>query len=105
MTDANFKAMRRVDVALCILIVVQWLIIGSLPLIQPRRWWAEPGAFITTCTAIAACIALVPAIDGVARLPALIALFVWLLWFGLLAWKFLRFAWQSTVARVPRLTH
>jgi hypothetical protein len=55
---ANFEATRRVDVALCVLIAVQWSLIGSFPLARARRWWAEPGACITTCTAIGSAIAL-----------------------------------------------
>ena len=105
LSDANLKAMRRVDVALCVLIAIQWFLIGSLPLIQARRWWAEPGAFITVCTAIASGIALVPGIDVLARLPALIAFFTWLWWFGLLIWIPVHKAWHTTLGGLRRLTH
>ena len=101
----NFKAMRRVDAAFCVLIAAQWFLIGSFPLIQASRWWAEPGAFITTGTAVGSAIALIPGIDALARLPALIAFFAWLLWFGLLIWKLFHLAWQSTLGRLRRLTH
>jgi hypothetical protein len=46
----------------------------------------EPGAFVTANNFIAACIAIIPFVDGLARLPALIAFVGWLWWFGLLAW-------------------
>jgi hypothetical protein len=104
-SEANIKAMRRVDVALCVLIVIQWFLIGSFPLIQPKRWWGEPGAFITVCTAIAALIALIPAVDGLAKLPAVIAFFAWLWWLGLLIWKPVHLAWQSTVGGLRRLSN
>jgi hypothetical protein len=103
-SEANFKAMRRVDVALCVLIVIQWLLIGGFPLIQSRRWWHEPGALITACTAIASVIALIPIVDGLAKLPALFAFFGWLWWFGLLLWIPLHKAWQSTLGGLRRLS-
>lgn len=105
LSDPNFRAMRRVDVALCLIIAVQWLLIGSFPLIQPKRWWAEPAAFITTCTAIASGIALIPGLDVLGRLPALIALLAWLWWFGLLLWKLFQLAWQSTLGGQRRLSN
>lgn len=104
-SDDNFKAMRRVVVALCLMIAIQWFLIGSFPLIQSDRWRGEPGAFITTCNALAACIAIIPAVDGLARLPALIAFFGWLWWFGLLLWIPARKAWQTTLGGLRRLTH
>jgi hypothetical protein len=105
LSDVNFRAMRRVDVALCLLIAAQWFLIGGLPLVQPKRWWSEPGAFITVCTAIGSAIALIPVVDVFGRLPVLIAFFGWLLWAGLLIWMPVRWAWQSTLGRRPRLTH
>lgn len=100
---------HRTEIAECLglslLMMVQWILVGGFPLTHRIHWWSEPGAFMTTCTTIAACIALVPVIEGLARLPALFAACGWLWWLGLLLWKTLRFAWQSTVARVPRLTH
>ncbi|MGC2616164.1 MAG: hypothetical protein WA354_19175 [Terracidiphilus sp.] len=105
LSDADLKTMRRVDVALCVLIAVQWFLIGSLPLIQARRWWAEPGAFITVCTAIASGVALLPGIDALARLPALIAFGGWVWWLGLLLWIPVHIAWQSTVGGLRRLNN
>jgi hypothetical protein len=101
----DFKVRRRVDVALCLMIAIQWFLIGSFPLIQPRQWWGEPGAFITAINFIAACIAIIPVIDGLARLPALIAFVGWLLWFGLLIWIPVHKAWQSTLGGLRRLSN
>jgi hypothetical protein len=67
---------------------------GAFPLARSRRWWADPGAFITACAVLAGAIALIPAIDGIARLPALIALLTWILWFGFLIGKALQFLWK-----------
>jgi hypothetical protein len=105
LSDVNLRAMRRVDVALCLLIATQWFLIGSLPLVQPKRWWSEPGAFITACTAIGSAIALIPVVDVFGRLPVLIAFFGWLLWTGLLIWMPVRWAWQSTLGGLRRLNN
>jgi hypothetical protein len=104
-SDANFKAMRRVDFALCLMIALQWVLIGGFPLRQSGRWWDEPGAFITTNNFIAAYIAIIPVIDVLARLPTLIALVGWVWWLGLILWRIGRLAWQSTVGGLRRLTH
>jgi len=101
----NVQAMRRVDVALCILIAAQWVVIGTFPLIKARRWWSEPGAFITLCASIGSAIALIPAIQGLGRLPATLAFFAWLWYFALLVWKPVHFAWQSTLHRRQRLSN
>ncbi len=101
----NFRATRRLDVALCLMIAIQWFLIGSFPLSRSRRWWAEPGAFITASTAVAACIAIIPVVDGLARLPALVAGLAWLWWLGLLIWIPVRLACQSTLGGLRRLSN
>jgi hypothetical protein len=93
-TAAAMSAHRQVDAGLCLLILVQWFLVGAFPLRKPIRWWAEPGIFITACTVVAVCFALIPAVDGVAHLPVLLAGCAWFWWFGLLAWKLLRFGWR-----------
>jgi hypothetical protein len=104
LSDANFRAMRRVDVALCFLIAIQWFIIGSFALIKARRWWSEPGAFVTLCTAIGSAIALIPVVDVFGRLPVLFAFFGWLWYFALLLWIPVHHAWQSTLRGLRRLS-
>jgi len=101
----NVELKYRLDVAFCLLIAVQWFLIGSFPLIWPKRWWGEPGAFITATNFVAACIAIIPVLDGLARLPAVIASFAWLWWFGLLLWIPIHRAWQSTVGGLRRLSN
>jgi hypothetical protein len=103
-SDANFTAMRRVDAALCLLVAIQWFLIGSFPLTRPKRWWAEPGVFLTACTAAGSAIALIPAIDVLGRLPVMFAFFAWLWWFALLLWKPIHLAWQSTLHGFRRLS-
>jgi len=96
--------MCRVDVVLCLLIAVQWFLIGSFPLIRSTRWWAEPSAFITLCTTIGSGIALLPVIDVLGRLAVLFAFFGWLWYFALLLWKPVPLAWQSTLHGLRRLS-
>ena len=99
----DFKVRRRVDVALCLMIGIQWFLIGGFPLIQPRQWWGEPGTFISAANFVAACIAIIPFIDALSRLPALLAFVGWVRWFSLLLWIPVHRAWQSTVGGLRRL--
>jgi hypothetical protein len=94
---------RKIDAGLCLFIAIQWFLMGGFPLVRTRKWWIDPGSFITACTVLAGGIALIPVIDDLARLPASIATLAWLWWFGLLAWKTLQFGWRLTTGRlVPR---
>ena len=102
-SEANVKPRRLVDLAFCLLIAGQWFLIGGFPLIEARRRWSEPGAFITFCTAIGSGVALIPVIEGLGRLPAVIGFFAWLWYFALLLWKPVHLAWQSTLHSLPRL--
>jgi hypothetical protein len=88
---------ERVIVAavFCALILVQWLLIGGLPLIEPRRWWWEPGAFITVCTLLSLPIVLIPVVRNLSLLFALFAGVAWLYWFALLLWVSFRSGWRS----------
>jgi hypothetical protein len=102
-TPLWMETQRKIDLGLCVFIAIQWFLVGGLPLVRKQKWWADPGSFITACGAMAGAIALIPVIDGFARLPALIAMLAWLWWFGLLVWKTLQFGWRMTTAwRVPR---
>lgn len=101
----NVEVRFRLDVALCFMIAVQWFLIGGFPLVQSNRWWGEPGASITATNFVAACIAIIPAVDGLARLPALISFIGWVWWFGLLLWIPVHRAWQSTVGGLRRLSN
>jgi hypothetical protein len=84
---------------LCILVPIQWLLIGGFPLAKPNRWWAEPGATITICAAVAVVLIPVSLIDrsGIGafavELPMLVALLAWFWLFGQLIWNALRFGW------------
>ena len=94
---------RKIDAGLCLFIAIQWFLMGGFPLVRTQKWWADPGAFITACAVLAGAIALIPVVDGFAKLPALIAMLAWLWWFGLLIWRTLQFGWRMTTAwRVPR---
>jgi hypothetical protein len=47
---------------------------GGFPVVRTRKWWFDPGSFITACAVLAGATALIPVIDGFASLPALIAM-------------------------------
>jgi hypothetical protein len=81
------------------LIPIQWLLIGGFPLIHPRNWWAEPGAFITLWTLLAAVLVLVS--DWLYEFPLLFAAITWFWWFALLLLKPLRFLWRQLRQHFP----
>jgi hypothetical protein len=87
----RLAAQRRVDLCLCGLIAVQWLLVGSFPLTKRRRIWQEPGSLITACSVIGCLLALIPAIDVLGKLPALVAVCAWFWWAGLVLWTGVRF--------------
>lgn len=97
------ETQRIIDAGLCLFVAVQWFLMGGFPLVRPRHWWAEPAAFITACAVVAGAVAMLPVVDDVARLPALIAFFAYPWWFGLLIWRTLQFGWRVTSAwQAPR---
>jgi hypothetical protein len=100
-TAETATAERRVDVSLCILIIFQWFFVGAFPLAQEQKWWSEPGTVITACVVVATCLALIPAVNGVARVPALLAGLAWFWWFGLLALRTVQFGWRRILGKNP----
>jgi hypothetical protein len=64
-------------VILCALVAVEWLLVGGFPLIRPRRWWLEPGAFITVCTLVGAALATIPHVAHLSMIPAMISGCAW----------------------------
>jgi len=82
-------------VILCILVSVEWLLVGGFPLIRPRFWWLEPGAFITMCTLAATALAVIPYTSSASAVPAGVAELAWVCWFGLLLWTGLRAGWKA----------
>jgi len=93
-TPLWMETQRKIDAGLCLFIAIQWFLMGALPLVRTRKRWAEPGVFITACSVLAGAIAMTPVIDGLARLPASIAMLTWILWFGFLVGKALQFVWR-----------
>ena len=103
----------------CLIIAVEWLLVGGLPLLNPKRLWLEPGTFITICSCVATAPLLIVGpltllrvtdsvevyhLVGVCRIPMGAAVGMWFWWFGLLIWTGLRFGWRvirrKPVARV-----
>ena len=87
---------------LCLLVAVEWLFVGGLPLIRPRRWWLEPGAFITILTLALTALATIPHEANLSGNLSLISACVWLWWFGFLVWKTFQYGWRSTAGRGAR---
>jgi hypothetical protein len=83
----------------CFGAAIQWLLVGCFPLVRPKRWWVEPGAFITVCTVIGAILSPIPHVSPLSWTLAFLALLAWLWWFGLLVWKTARFGWQLVAHR------
>jgi hypothetical protein len=78
---------------------IQWLLIGGFPLTQPKRWWLEPGVFITACTLIGVFLVFVPYAHALARIPILSAVLAWFWWFGLLVWTGVPFGWKRAARK------
>jgi len=96
-TASSMAAQRPISVGLCLLLTLQWFLMGAFPLVRTprwRNWWREPGSLITVCAVSACLFALIHPIDVVARLFALPAMLAWFWWFGLLVWKLIRAAWR-----------
>ena len=96
MWPRSLSVERRFDSTFALLISLQWFFVGGFPLVRPRRWWWEPGAFITLCTLSAFVLVLIPGIRGLSRFPAFFAALAWFWWFGLLVWITLRSCWRLT---------
>lgn len=115
--DARHHSLRQrfaVDLGICALIAIQWILLGALPLVKPRRWWLEPGAANTalTCAVVTAIllsewIASRPfshaeIVAGVLGLPAALALLLifstWLALLSLITWRLGRFGWHAALS-------
>jgi hypothetical protein len=103
-TPLSLAWQKQVDLGLALLVAIQWFFIGGFPLIRPRQWWWEPGAFITLCAVVAFVLVLIPGLGALSRLPMLFALPAWVFWFCLLVWKGLRLGWRVVARRVARAT-
>lgn len=95
LTPSRLVAQKNVDVAFFLLIGLQWIFVGGLPLRHTRRWWAEPGLFITICGGTAAAVVFIPFMSGLASLLVLFAASAWLWWFGLSLIAAIRFSWNK----------
>ncbi len=110
----SLKQRLASDFSFCCLIAIQWILLGGLPLVNPRRWWLEPGAANTALTVVGVPLVLIcaglapsdfPKSDGIAAVFGLVAvlgllliLSTWLAWLGLIAERLVRFGWQAATA-------
>lgn len=104
-TPLWMETQREIDAGLCLFIAVQWFLMGGFPLVRTQKWWADPGSFITACAVLAGAIVLIPGVDILARLPALIAMLAWFWWFGLLIWRTLQFGWRMITTKRMSLSN
>lgn len=108
LVEKRYGRTRRAEILIviiqCFAFVMLWLVVGALPLVQPQRWWLEPGAFVTTITIPAGLASLlipdgwalqVPVVDAAAMALGWVLILTWTGWLGLLIWKTSRFALQS----------
>lgn len=97
------RAEVAADICLCIGVLFQWVLIGGMPLIRPRRWWLEPAMLVTFCAILAASLAITP-LHEFSRIGMVVIALLWLWWFALLLWKPVYLAWQSTLHGLQRLS-
>jgi hypothetical protein len=101
-SESSIAQQHQVDLYFCLLIAVQWFLIGSFPLAHPGDSLGEPGILITGCLVIACAMVFIPALSGLAQFPALIASFFWIWWLSLLVWTAFRAAWRRVMAKKPQ---
>ena len=97
------RNMRRSEIAicstLCVLVFIEWLLLGGYPVVQPRWRCLEPGALITIWTALCMVLTLTPVFQEIVWILNLLVALVWFYWFLVLIWKALRFGWRRWVVR------
>jgi len=101
-SETSIAQQQQVDLYFCLLIAVQWILVGSFPLAGSGDSLAEPGVLITACMVIAVAMVFIPALSRLAQFPALIASFFWLWWISLLVWTCLRAGLRLVVPKKPQ---
>lgn len=102
----------ELSAALCGLIGLQWILLGGMPLVKPRKWWLEPGACNTASICIGLvllligyCLTLIPLSGSENALTAfgllavpflLLAFLTWFAWPVLIIGRIARFSWRLT---------
>jgi hypothetical protein len=103
-TVSTMAAQRKADIGFLLLIALQWILVGGLPLRHSRRLWGEPGMFITICATLSVAVVFIRPLDDIAKLFAMFAGFAWFWWFGLLVWKLACSTWKWTARRLAATT-
>lgn len=78
------------------LIFLQWLLVGALPIIRPKRRWLEPAVLISVCGILSTFLLLVLARDNdLVTIPLLFAIVTWFVWAGVAVVKLLKSGWKA----------
>jgi hypothetical protein len=100
---------HRAEIADCgclsVLVCIQWMLVGEMSLGHRRRWWLEPGAFITAVTVMGVAVSLIPGALLLTRVCEVVVGLAWFWWCGLLIWKPVHWAWRSTLGGLRRLSN
>jgi hypothetical protein len=88
-----------ISIILCVLVFIQWFMVGGFPIVRPRRWWLEPATLITICTLVSIFLVVVPVIREFSIAPMAVALLAWLYWFVMWVWNTFRFGWRRWFVR------
>ena len=102
-TSSDLDVQRVVDIAFCVLIAVQWFLIGAF--LTRGRWWRDPGLLVTIFVLSAACLSPIYRLRLAAEVVALLPIFAWLWWFLILISIPVHHAWRSTLHSFRRLSN
>ncbi len=80
--------------AFLVLVVFQWVLIGSFPLVGLKPAWLEPAWAITICAALSCALLLIPGARILAPFTIACAVPAWFLWFCFLAFNSVRRGWK-----------
>ena len=84
---------------LCVLVFIQWLLVGGFPVVKPKQWWLEPGAFITACTLMSVALMVVPGFHAVSYVPMLLAVLAWVYLIIMALWNGIQIGLRKGMAR------
>jgi hypothetical protein len=75
------------------------LLVGGFPVVKPKQWWLEPGAFITACTLMSVALMVVPGFHAVSYVPMLLAVLAWVYLIIMALWNGIQIGLRKGMAR------